>query len=240
MTCHDVGRLRALVPLWDGPRKANPVCDVECRDEGMLAGLDEYIKAHPKGDILIVLHQMGNHGPAYYKRYPKEFEKFTPVCRSNQLQECSREEIVNAYDNTLLYTDHVLSQVISLLKKHDDTFETAMFYMSDHGELLGDHGLLFKGCRFFEGLVHVPLIVSWPRSLLEGTVSRALVELVDVAPTLLELSGIPIPDSMQGRSLAALLQGRGDVDTHKRVVVSEYNDAMAGGTTWATRGVSDG
>ncbi len=123
----------------------NPVCDVECRDEGMLAGLDEYIKAHPKGDILIVLHQMGNHGPAYYKRYPKEFEKFTPVCRSNQLQECSREEIVNAYDNTLLYTDHVLSQVISLLKKHDDTFETAMFYMSDHGESLGENGLYLHG-----------------------------------------------------------------------------------------------
>ena len=77
----------------------------------------------------------------------------------------------------------------------------------------------------------MPLIVSWPRSLLEGAVSRALVELVDVAPTLLELSGIPIPDTVQGRSLASLLQGRGDVDTHKRVVVSEYNDAMAGGTT---------
>ncbi len=123
----------------------NPDCDVECRDAGMLAGLDEYIKSHPKGDILIVLHQMGNHGPAYYKRYPKEFEKFTPVCRSNQLQECSREEIVNAYDNTLLYTDHVLSKVISLLKKHDDNFETAMFYMSDHGESLGENGLYLHG-----------------------------------------------------------------------------------------------
>ncbi|MFW0694709.1 sulfatase-like hydrolase/transferase, partial [Aliarcobacter butzleri] len=71
----------------------------ECRDEGMLVGPDNYIEKNKDRDILIVLHQMGNHGPAYYKRYPKEFEKFTPVCKTNQLEECSKEEIGNAYDN---------------------------------------------------------------------------------------------------------------------------------------------
>jgi lipid A ethanolaminephosphotransferase len=69
----------------------NTVCDDECRDEGMIVGLDKYIKEHKGEDILIVLHQMGNHGPAYYKRYPKEFEKFTPVCKSNQIEQCSKE-----------------------------------------------------------------------------------------------------------------------------------------------------
>ena len=72
----------------------------------MLVGLDEYIKKHKDKDILIVLHQMGNHGPAYYKRYPKEFEKFTPVCKTNQLEQCTQEEVSNAYDNAILYTDY--------------------------------------------------------------------------------------------------------------------------------------
>lgn len=123
----------------------NPVCDEECRDVGMLSGLDDYIKAHQGKDLLIVLHQMGNHGPAYYKRYPAEFEKFTPVCRTNELSECSSEEIANAYDNAILYTDYFLSQTIEFLKKYDDDYETAMLYISDHGESLGEMGLYLHG-----------------------------------------------------------------------------------------------
>ena len=86
--------------------KNNKVCDVECRDEGMLIGLDKFIKENSDKNILIVLHQMGNHGPAYYKRYPKGFEKFTPVCKTNELNECTKEQINNAYDNALRYTDN--------------------------------------------------------------------------------------------------------------------------------------
>lgn len=123
----------------------NPVCNPECRDEGMLAGLQQYIDARPKGDIFIVLHQMGNHGPAYHRRYPAEFEKFTPVCRDSDLSRCSREEIGNAYDNAILYTDYFLGQVIELLKRNDSRFETALFYVSDHGESLGENGLYLHG-----------------------------------------------------------------------------------------------
>jgi lipid A ethanolaminephosphotransferase len=123
----------------------NTVCDVECRDEGMLVPLQDYIDAHPSGDIVIVLHQMGNHGPAYYKRYPAEFERFKPACKSNDLSQCSREEIVNAYDNALLYTDHFLAKAIELLKRNDDRFETALFYVSDHGESLGEGGAYLHG-----------------------------------------------------------------------------------------------
>lgn len=143
--------------------KNNPMCeDGECRDEGMLIGLDEYIKAHPKGDIVIVLHQMGNHGPAYYKRYPKSFEKFTPVCKSNQLEQCSAQEITNAYDNAILHTDHFLSETIDFLKQHDDQFETAMFYVSDHGESLGEKGLYLHGFPYAiapEAQKHVPAVM---------------------------------------------------------------------------------
>lgn len=128
----------------------NTMCeDDECRDVGMLVGLDDYIKKNQGKDILIVLHQMGNHGPAYYKRYPKEFEKFTPVCKSNQLEECSQEEVSNAYDNAILYTDYFLSKVINFLKPYSNSYETAMFYMSDHGESLGENGIYLHGLPYF-------------------------------------------------------------------------------------------
>ena len=136
----------------------NTKCDDECRDEGMLVGLDDYIKKNQGKDILIVLHQMGNHGPAYYKRYPKEFEKFTPVCKSNQLEACSQEEISNAYDNAILYTDYFLSKVINFLKPYSNNYETAMFYMSDHGESLGENGIYLHGLPYFmapDGQKHI-------------------------------------------------------------------------------------
>lgn len=142
--------------------KVNTICDEECRDEGMLVGLQEYINTHPKGDILIVLHQMGNHGPAYYKRYTKPFEKYTPVCKTNQLEQCSKEEITNAYDNTILYTDTFLTQVIALLKGNDERFATGMFYLSDHGESLGENGLYLHGFPYAiapEAQKHVPAVM---------------------------------------------------------------------------------
>lgn len=140
----------------------NPVCDVECRDEGMLANLQAYIDKHPVGDIFIILHQMGNHGPAYYKRYPQQFEKFTPVCKTNQLESCSDEEINNAYDNAILYTDYFLSKTIALLKSNDDKFEAGMLYISDHGESLGEGGLYLHGLpNLFapDEQKHVPMIM---------------------------------------------------------------------------------
>ncbi len=129
--------------------KRNPLCDeTECRDLGMLEGLKNVIEKSSK-DILIVLHQMGNHGPAYYKRYPKTFERFTPVCKSNQLEKCSKEEISNAYDNALLYTDYFLSKTIKLLKHYEKESHTAMIYMADHGESLGEGGLYLHGLPYF-------------------------------------------------------------------------------------------
>jgi lipid A ethanolaminephosphotransferase len=128
--------------------KLNTKCKGECRDEEMLIGLDEFIEKNKNEDILIVLHQMGNHGPAYYKRYPKEFEKFTPVCKSNQLEKCTKEEVSNAYDNAILYTDYFLSKTINFLKPYSKDFHTALIYMSDHGESLGENGLYLHGMPY--------------------------------------------------------------------------------------------
>ncbi len=115
----------------------------------MLTNIQAYIDAHQVGDIFIVLHQMGNHGPAYYKRYPPAFEKYTPTCKSNQLENCSQEEIDNAYDNAILYTDYFLSKVIQILKNNNEKFESALFYVSDHGESLGEHGVYLHGMPNF-------------------------------------------------------------------------------------------
>lgn len=126
----------------------NRHCDVECRDIGMLDGLQDYINRSQKKDIFIVLHQMGSHGPAYYKRYPPAFEKFKPACHTGEIEECTTEEISNAYDNTILYTDYFLSEVIRLLKNNSREFETAMFYVSDHGESLGEGGVFLHGLPY--------------------------------------------------------------------------------------------
>ena len=115
----------------------------------MLVGLESFIAEAEGQDIVIVLHQMGNHGPAYYNRYPEEFKKFLPVCETNQLEDCDTSSIVNAYDNALLYTDFFLNEVIDFLKPYDDKFETAMLYMSDHGESLGEYGLYLHGLPNF-------------------------------------------------------------------------------------------
>ncbi len=131
----------------------NTMCEGECRDMGMLVGLKQKIEQSTK-DIIIVLHQMGNHGPAYYKRYPKSFEKFTPVCETSQLEKCSVEEIKNAYDNAILYTDYFLVQTIDFLKKYEESADTAMIYMSDHGESLGDNGLYLHGLPYFMAPKH--------------------------------------------------------------------------------------
>lgn len=147
--------------------KNNPVCDIECRDEGMLINLQNYIDNHPIGNIFIVLHQMGNHGPSYYKRYPKAFEKFTPVCKSNQLEQCSSEEINNAYDNAILYTDYFLSKAIQLLKNNKIEFESSLLYASDHGESLGEKNLYLHGLPYMiapDTQTHVPMIMWFSNS----------------------------------------------------------------------------
>ena len=135
--------------------------DRECRDEILLKGLGRYIDQLQDNTVL-VLHTMGSHGPEYFKRYPPAFEKFTPVCESNALDHCSRESITNAYDNTLLYADHVLASLIDVLREHQGSVDTAMIYLSDHGESLGEYNLFLHGTPYLlapDQQKHVPLLV---------------------------------------------------------------------------------
>ncbi|WP_191601101.1 phosphoethanolamine transferase [Marinomonas algicola] len=138
----------------------NTQCDIECRDLGMLDGLQEYIDQE-SGDIMIVLHQMGSHGPAYFKRYPEEFTHFQPTCNTPELAQCSNQEVMNSYDNSIRYTDYFLSKVIELLKANA-TFDTSMLYVSDHGESLGEAGVYLHGLPYAfapETQTHVPMLL---------------------------------------------------------------------------------
>jgi lipid A ethanolaminephosphotransferase len=101
------------------------------------------------GHAVIVLHMMGSHGPAYHKRYPAAFERFQPACKESQFSRCSAESIVNSYDNSLVYTDHVLARLIGLLADNDARGRAAaMIYLSDHGESLGEGGAYLHGLPY--------------------------------------------------------------------------------------------
>ncbi|MCA1439412.1 phosphoethanolamine transferase [Ensifer sp. IC4062] len=129
-------------------QKNSPLCSKgECLDEIFLNELDRKLGA-TTGNSVIVLHQLGSHGPSYYLRYPEAFRRFTPDCRTPELMRCTTAEIVNAYDNTILYTDHVLASVAKLLEKHQDRIAGAMIYMSDHGESLGENGIYLHGAPY--------------------------------------------------------------------------------------------
>ncbi|WP_426934767.1 sulfatase-like hydrolase/transferase, partial [Bacillus wiedmannii] len=103
-------------------------------------GLEEYIK-QLQGNGLIVLHTIGSHGPTYNHRYPPAFRKFTPTCETKQIQECSQAQLINTYDNTILYADYIVDKAIELLKAHQEEFTTSLVYLSDHGESLGEKGV---------------------------------------------------------------------------------------------------
>lgn len=113
-------------------------------DEILLSGLKEQILASKKNKILVVLHTSTSHGPTYSKKYPPQFETFKPVCNSVELGNCSHEELINAYDNTIVYTDYLLHNVIEDLKQLKE-YKSAMFFVSDHGESLGEKNLYMHG-----------------------------------------------------------------------------------------------
>ena len=131
-----------------------------------------------------------------------------------------------AYYAMIKLIDDQIARIIDALEVTGQRSDTLIIFTSDHGEALGDHGLIQKGCRFYEGLVRVPLIWSWPGHFAAGARSSALVELSDIAPTLLELAGLPIPSRMTGQSLLPILTGRRSADAHRDYVRCEYVDAL--------------
>lgn len=133
---------------------------------------------------------------------------------------------IAAYYAMIEQIDASVGELIAKLESTGQLENTIFIFTSDHGEMLGDHGLLLKGARFFEGAVHVPMIIHWPAMMSEGRQSTALTESVDIAPTLLEAAGLEVPWSMQGKSMLPMLKGDVPLDHHKDVVICEFLDAF--------------
>ena len=136
-------------------------CNQEIYDEEMLPILKNFINSNNDKDLFIVLHQKGSHGPAYYKRVPDKFHVFIPICNSVELQKCSTRKILNSYDNTILYTDYFLSEIIKVLKKASNR-NTGMMYISDHGQSLGENGIYLHGMPYLlapNNQKHIPMIM---------------------------------------------------------------------------------
>jgi lipid A ethanolaminephosphotransferase len=139
--------------------------DGECFDDVMLQELPKQLALldpvkRAKGTV-VVMHQMGSHGPAYYKRSPEAIKQFKPECKSSALQNCPAEQIVNAYDNSVLYADHFLASTVQWLQAQ--ARPTALMYLSDHGESLGEKGLYLHGMPYRMApreQTHVPML-AW-------------------------------------------------------------------------------
>lgn len=143
---------------------AGPCTDGECLDEVMLAGLDERIArldpVRAARGVVVVMHQMGSHGPAYHRRSPPQHKPFLPECTTNALQDCTHEALVNAYDNSIRYTDHVLDATIAWLQRRRG--DAAMIYVSDHGESLGENNMYLHGLPYAlapEQQTRVPMVI---------------------------------------------------------------------------------
>jgi lipid A ethanolaminephosphotransferase len=139
----------ARVPQVQYTPKSDPtLCpNSYCYDEVMLNGLEERLQNLTQ-DTVFVFHQIGSHGPAYSERYPPKFEIFKPACRSNRLETCTPQEVRNAYDNTIAYTDYVLSRQIALLQSAASKVDGVLIYASDHGESLGEQGVYLHGLPY--------------------------------------------------------------------------------------------
>ncbi|MGF6525819.1 lipid A ethanolaminephosphotransferase [Variovorax sp. PvP013] len=164
--CDRVPNADARVGL-DAAAKAALCSDDECLDDALLVGLDRRIAALPAErrarGVLLLMHQMGSHGPAYHKRSSADMKRFAPECKTNVLADCSHGELINAYDNSIAYTDRFLGRAIDWLKTQSPRHATGLLYLSDHGESLGEFGLFLHGLPYQmapEVQKHIPM-VAW-------------------------------------------------------------------------------
>ncbi|WP_421201046.1 phosphoethanolamine transferase [Aeromonas enteropelogenes] len=142
------GVCRNVPTIEIAPRDYPALCKGgSCYDEVLLEGLDQQIAAM-KGNKLVAFHLMGSHGPTYFRRYPASERTFVPDCPRSDIENCTNEELVNTYDNTIRYTDKVVAQLIDKLKSLESQYNVGLVYLSDHGESLGAMGLYLHGTPY--------------------------------------------------------------------------------------------
>ena len=168
-------------------------------------------------------------GPYFRDSDLRQQKKLAPLDFQDELktpQEHDAWRVQANYYAMIKLIDDQLARILDVLEQTGQRDDTVVLFTSDHGESLGDHGLMFKGCRFYEGLVRVPLIFNWPKRFQQGLRCDALVELLDMTSTLMELTGLECPDYMQGMSLLDLLSGNVESGYHRDFVRCEYFDAL--------------
>jgi lipid A ethanolaminephosphotransferase len=175
--CARIPNATAREPVAGATALPAPLCrGDECFDLALLHGLEQRIEAldparRARG-VVVVLHQMGSHGPAYFLRTPDDRKPFQPECRSVSLRSCDKSALDNAYDNTIAYTDHVLARAIDWLGMQAARYDPALLYVSDHGESLGENQLYLHGMPYRlapREQTHVPMIAWWPARTGEST-----------------------------------------------------------------------
>ncbi|MEZ8351272.1 phosphoethanolamine transferase [Vibrio splendidus] len=143
-------------------KDSDPLCNKDvCYDTAMLENFEQDTQ-DLKQDSIIFYHISGSHGPTYFERYPEDHKKFVPDCPRSDIENCTKEQVVNTYDNTILYTDFFLSQAIQKLEKLTDKYNVALMYISDHGESLGENGIYLHGMPYSlapKEQTHVPMIL---------------------------------------------------------------------------------
>ncbi|WP_373943907.1 phosphoethanolamine--lipid A transferase [Vibrio chagasii] len=143
-------------------KDSDPLCNKDvCYDTAMLEDFEKDTQ-DIKQNSIIFYHISGSHGPTYFERYPEEHKKFTPDCARADIENCTKEEVVNTYDNTILYTDFFISQAIQKLETLTEKYNVALMYISDHGESLGENGVYLHGMPYSlapKEQTHVPMIV---------------------------------------------------------------------------------
>lgn len=130
-------------------------------DIELIDGLAEAITESGKNKVLVVLHTSTSHGPSYNKRYPAEFEKFSPVPQTVEMSTCPQDQLFNAYDNSILFTDYILDSTINILKGLEG-WNSTMIFVSDHGESLGEGNLYMHGVPYSiapKEQIEIPYIV---------------------------------------------------------------------------------
>ena len=175
--CDRIPNAQASVnALGAAPLPAGQCRGQECFDAVLLHGLDQRLASldpvrRARG-VVLLMHPMGSHGPAYYLRTPDTHKPFQPECRSVSLRSCDQAALDNAFDNTIAYTDHVLARAIDWLSQQADRYDPALLYVSDHGESLGEKQLYLHGMPFRlapREQTHVPLLVWWPESTAQAS-----------------------------------------------------------------------
>lgn len=192
----------------------------------------EYLARYDPADMPLPKYRPGElENKTRYQRLDHQWAHNNPgEFHVDGMTDDDHRQVKAAYYAMIELIDDQVGRMLAALEESGQAENTLVIFMSDHGELLGDHGLYFKGPHFYEEAVHVPLIFSWPGRYAEDLQVGGLVELVDIVPSLLDAAGLETPAAVQGRSLSELLTGQADPRHHRDYIYCEYYNAWTHST----------